>query len=380
MPSRTSGSSRRSFLSGRGCGVRVPLDPEAGEGLHRGRDARHGRRGHRQARRVEVGARYAGALRRSRQDGEERRDDAGGAEEVRPAEPAAREDAQVRRDREVSALHRIDRHLLRQAQRSGSDGRQRRRQDPDDDGEPVEEQDPAGDGAAQVAHEFHPGGGRGAERPGSVRGGEGGGRRRGRGHRRRGRDAERHSGGGGRAGPRAAHRQAAQPEAARDAVLRRRRPARQGICRPQGAGAQDHRTERRDVRGDEEVRPEHGDLQRRRHRHLQHHARGARVHRRAGGQLPVHGHAVPGDRQRERRRGVQRLRAVADRADHGDEQPVPGAVDDRCRHQGADAQHAGARRHRRAGDGIQRPAPTSSAASGSRPRRRSSTRSATCSR
>ena len=39
---------------------------------------------------------------------------------VRPAEPAAREDAQVRRDREGPALDRLDRHLLRQAQRSGS--------------------------------------------------------------------------------------------------------------------------------------------------------------------------------------------------------------------------------------------------------------------
>ena len=153
-------------------------------------------------------------------------------------------------------------------------------------------------------------------------------------------DAERHSGGRGSAGAGAADRQAAQPEAARHALVRRRRPAREGVRRPQGAGAQDHRTERRDLRGDEEVRPEHGDLQRRRHRHLQHHARRARIHRRAGGQLPVHGHAVPGDRQRERRRSVQRLRAVADRADDGDEQPVPGAADDRCRHQGADAQHA----------------------------------------
>ena len=56
-------------------------------------------------------------VRRSRQDGEEHRDDAGGAEEVRASQPAAREDAQVRGHREVSARHRIDRHLLRQAER-----------------------------------------------------------------------------------------------------------------------------------------------------------------------------------------------------------------------------------------------------------------------
>ena len=40
---------------------------------------------------------------------------------------------------------------------------------------------------------------------------------------------------------------------------------------------QDDRAERRDVRGDEEGRAEHGDLQRRRHRHLQHHARACRA-------------------------------------------------------------------------------------------------------
>ena len=79
----------------------------------------------------------------------------------------------------------------------------------------------------------------------------------------------------------------------------------------------------RNVRDDEEGRAEHGDLQRRRHRHLQHHAPRARVHRRAGRQLSVHGHAVPGDRERERRRRLHRLRAVAHRADHRAEQPFP---------------------------------------------------------
>ena len=59
---------------------------------------------------------------------------------------------------------------------------------------------------------------------------------------------------------------------------------------------------------------QHRDLQRRRHRHLQHPAPRARLHRRAGRQLPVHGHAVPGDRQRRRRPGLQGLPAVADRA------------------------------------------------------------------
>ena len=54
-------------------------------------------------------------------------------------------------DRQVSARHRLDRHLLRQAQRSRGDGRQRRRQDPDDDRQPVDEQDPPGDGAPEGA-------------------------------------------------------------------------------------------------------------------------------------------------------------------------------------------------------------------------------------
>ena len=122
-----------------------------------------------------------------------------------------------------------------------------------------------------------------------------------------------------------------QPQAARHALVRRRRAAREGIREPQGARLEDDRPERRDVRDDEEGRPEHRDFQRRRHRHLQHHASRARIHRRAGGQLPVHGHAVPGDRERERRSRVHRLRALADRAHDGDEQQVSRPVDHRRR-------------------------------------------------
>jgi D-serine deaminase-like pyridoxal phosphate-dependent protein len=72
------------------------------------------------------------------------------------------------------------------------------------------------------------------------------------------------------------------------------------------------------------------------------------------------------DRQRERRRGLQRLRALADRHDHGHEQPVPRPSDDRRGNEGADAEHAGP------ADVIGEPdmaytsrAPTSSAASAS---------------
>ena len=39
-----------------------------------------------------------------------------------PSRPHAKTH-KMRRDREVSAVHRIDRHLLRQAQRGGGDGR-----------------------------------------------------------------------------------------------------------------------------------------------------------------------------------------------------------------------------------------------------------------
>ena len=76
-----------------------------------------------EARCLEVGARHACALRRSRQDGEEHPDDAGGAEEERDSQPSARKDPQVRRHREAPAGHGVDRDLLREAERSGGDGR-----------------------------------------------------------------------------------------------------------------------------------------------------------------------------------------------------------------------------------------------------------------
>jgi hypothetical protein len=87
---------------------------------------------------------------------------------VRPAEPATRQDAQVCRHRQVSARHRVDRDLLREAQRGRGDGGGRRRPYPDGDGEPVEEQDRPGNGPEKGASELHPGGRRGAERARSV--------------------------------------------------------------------------------------------------------------------------------------------------------------------------------------------------------------------
>ena len=243
MPSHSSRSSRRTFLSIAGAASAFVWIPKPVRGYTAAEMRAMTDRNRRQARHLEVGARHSRALRRPRQDGEERRDDAGGAEEERPPQPSALQDAQMRRDREVSARHRIDWHLLRQAQRSRGDGRQRRRQDPDDDVEPVEEQDQAGHGAEKGAPELHSGRRRRAERARSVRGREGG--RRGGGCRDRcgGRHAQRHSAGRRSGGARAARGQAAQPEAARHAVLRRRRPARERVCRTQGACAQGDRAE-----------------------------------------------------------------------------------------------------------------------------------------
>ena len=89
----------------------------------------------------------------------------------------------------------------------------------------------------EVPPRLHPGRRRGAERARPLRRRERGGRRRGRRHRRRGRDAQRHPSRGWRGGARPADRQAAEPQAARHALVRRRRAAREGIREPQGARA-----------------------------------------------------------------------------------------------------------------------------------------------
>ena len=101
-------------------------------------------------------------------------------------------------------------------------------------------------------------------------------------------------------------------------------------------------------------RPQHRDLQRRRHRHLQHLSPRPGIHRRAGRQLHLHGHAVRRDRQRRRPAGLRRFRAVADGARHGRQQSVPGPPDHRRRRQGADVERAARRRDRRARHGLQR--------------------------
>ena len=138
--------------------------------------------------------------------------------EERNSQPSARKDAQVRRHREAPAGHGVHRDLLREAERSGGDGRPGRGQDHDDDGESVEEQDPPRDGASEGAPRVHSGRGRGAERARSVRGGEGSRRGRRRRDRRRGRLTKRDPG-GRRAAAGPGHRQAPQPQTAGDALV-----------------------------------------------------------------------------------------------------------------------------------------------------------------
>ena len=218
----------------------------------------------------------------------------------------------------------------------------------------VGEQDPPRDEDPQGEPHVHPGGRQPEERAGPVRRREGSGHRRRRGRRRRGRHAVGCSGRRTRARAGAARRQAAEPEAARDDQLRRQRPAHQGIHEARRGDAEALRAVAAHLRGDEEGRPQHRDLQRRRHRHLQHHAEGTRRHRRAGRQLHLHGRAVSRDRRRGQRRAVHRLRAVADGDDDDPEQLFPEAAHHRRRPEGADAEQARPDRDRREGIRLHR--------------------------
>ena len=381
MRAKQSGPSRRAFLSGAAALSAYFLDSETGEGLFAGRVARHGRRRQGQAGHLQMGSRHPGALCVDLDKMEKNIATMQAALKKYglPSRPHSKTHkcAAIAKyqlatgsigiccaklsEAEAMVANGVDKILMTTVQ-------------------PVEEQDPPRDEHQEVPPRLHSGRGRRAERAGSLRRRQRGRRRGRRRHRRRRRDAQRDPAWSRRAGAGPADRQAAQSQAARNPLVRRRRAAREGVREPQGAGAEDHRPERRNVRDDEEGRAEHGDLQRRRNRHLQHHASRARIHRRAGRQLSVHGHAVPGHWQRERRRRLHRLRAVADRSHDGDEQQVPGPVDDRRGREGADAQHAECRRHRRARHGLHRRARTSSARSASRRRPRRTTRSATSSR
>ena len=120
-----------------------------------------------------MGSRHAGVVRRPGQDGAEHREDAGHGEGERHRQPAALEDAQVRRDCAVSDRDRVGRDLLRQGERGRSDVRARRREDSHDDQQSLGEQDPPRHEHQEVQQRLHPGGRPGAERAGSLGRGQG---------------------------------------------------------------------------------------------------------------------------------------------------------------------------------------------------------------
>ena len=128
--------------------------PKAGEGLHGGRNrSRHAAEG----RHLEMGSRHSRALCRSRQDGAEHREDAADLQREQDRRAASREDAQVRGDCEDADGGRRDRHLHRQAERSGSALRRGHRSHPDDDREPAARQDSPRDGVEEALPGIHPG-------------------------------------------------------------------------------------------------------------------------------------------------------------------------------------------------------------------------------
>ena len=197
----------------------------------------------------------------------------------------------------------LDRRLHGEGQRGGGAVRQRRRQDPDDDVERDGEQDPARDDDPQDEPQFIQAVDQPAERARLERRRQGSRRRRRRRDRRGGRHAKRRAGRRTGAGAGAAGRQAAEPEAARHAsATTAARSTSRDSRRGSSETLKNFEPSVRDLRHDEARGAEHGDLQRRRHRHLQHHDEGAGVHRPAGRQLHLHGRAVPGDRRRRRTR------------------------------------------------------------------------------
>ena len=101
-----------------------------------------------------------------------------------------------------------------------------------------------------------------------------------------------------------------------------------------------------DVRADESVRPEHRDLQRRRHRDLQHHDEGARDSPTCRWAAISSWTAVPRDWRRDERASLHRLCSVADGDDDCAQHLFPGPAHDRCGREGADAQQARSDRHR----------------------------------
>ncbi len=301
-----------------------------------------------------MGARYACPLRRSRQDGPEHGDDAEEAGRDRRRQPAARQDAQVSGDCKAAAGRRLDRRLHGEDQRSRSALRQRRRQDPHDHLQRVGEQDSPRDEDSEGEPLLHPGGRQSPERAGSLRCRQRSGHRGRCGRRRRRRNPLGCSGRRTGAGAGTTARQAAEPETARDDQLRRERATHQGVQETGGGIVEAVRAFAADLRGDEAIRAEHRDLQRRRYRYLQHHDEDSGVHRSPGRQLHLHGRPVSRDRRRRERGSLHRLRTVADRHDDRVEQLFSEPAHDRRRAEGADVEPAGSDCDRREGVQIQR--------------------------
>ena len=248
MPTSAS-ATRRAFLAI----VDGPCGPCLGASDGEGLRDRRGRRSPRwqpvRRGRVQVGPRHAGALRRSRSTRGRtsrrcrRRCSASASRRGRTPRRIKQ-----RRHREAAARRRRDRRLLRQAR-----ARPRRLMPHGIDRicMTTANLSPAKIRRAMQLRKrsagLHPGGGRRAQRPRPLGRGQGGGRGRRRRHRRRGGNAERHSRGRGRAAARQARGHAARAEAARPAVLRRRRPAHHRVRGAQGARARQHRGQRRHV-------------------------------------------------------------------------------------------------------------------------------------
>ena len=183
-----------------------------------------------------MGDRHTGSLRRSRCTRGQLGHDAADGLAQRHRQSSSREDPQVSGDRSAPARERVGRYMHCQSERGRRYVRARHRPDRHDDDQCDAVQDPAGDESEEMVPRVRPGDRHPQQRTRSVRGGAGHryrGRRRGR--CRLGRASHRHHcrGAGARIG--SAGRPVTWTPAARDAVLRRRLAACEGIRGPQDA-------------------------------------------------------------------------------------------------------------------------------------------------
>ena len=125
MSGRTWPISRRTFLSSSVASAPFMYSPRPVNGIGRRRSRRTGQVSWHRDWHLEMGSRHARAVCRPRPDGSEHREDAGGREAERDRDPAARQDAQMRRHRQAADGRRRDWHLHGQGQRSRSASRGR---------------------------------------------------------------------------------------------------------------------------------------------------------------------------------------------------------------------------------------------------------------